>query len=587
MTTNVSLNDFKLLNIKNLKYFGLLTQELEPKKEITNEKLKERFGFYLYMLENICELPDVLDIVECITDTEFNSIMFNKKINDNGVDAVYIDNDTKCINLFNFKYRESFKKKGQELNDAVIATKFINALINENASHLDGSLQQKANQIIENFQSNEIWSLKLYLISNDPYELKKADTSLSQLEEHYDLEVIPIALPYIKKMMSIRPNPIGAEIILNEDAVMSYAENAISSSKSYLIRLPITELIRITSKDIQTRNKFDIHNFSELSNVDLDYSVLFDNVRGFIQKSKYNKNIERSLKEEPEKFFMYNNGITITAGSIKADTVNAGKKVRISLTDFQIVNGGQTLRSIHKFNKLDPDNIIAYLSKGEILVRVFTTGEDSSLINKIAEYTNSQNSISAQDLKSLAAEQIHIEQYLDEHGIIYARKAGDTGLSETKNYDHKISMERVGQILFALQGNPQKASNQKRYIFEKNYLELFGEGNLDLTSLPSNIREYFAVKKAYENNIKGYIGSDQKVFYILYMLDFSQSSIEVCIDLLEALLNKYLADVDEEKKVSQARKLIQNDFKVLVDNNLGELVESIGSDTFLRTLVNK
>ncbi|MBK7871275.1 MAG: AIPR family protein [Saprospiraceae bacterium] len=63
------------------------------------------------------------------------------------------------------------------------------------------------------------------------------------------------------------------------------------------------------------------------------------------------------------------------------------------------------------------------LANSEILVRIFKTPPDSNLTNKI-EYTNSQNSISIIDLKSLSIEQIQLEQFLDEHNIIYSRKQG-------------------------------------------------------------------------------------------------------------------------------------------------------------------
>ena len=65
------------------------------------------------------------------------------------------------------------------------------------------------------------------------------------------------------------------------------------------------------------------------------------------------------------------------------------------------------------------------------------------------------NAISNIDLKSLSSEQIQIEQFLEENDIIYARKIGDIGLTQTKIYEHKISMEKFGQILFSVQGFPE------------------------------------------------------------------------------------------------------------------------------------
>ncbi|WP_257975363.1 AIPR family protein, partial [Vibrio parahaemolyticus] len=115
---------------------------------------------------------------------------------------------------------------------------------------------------------------------------------------------------------------------------MSYSENTISTSKSYIVRLNAADIIRITCKNQELRNNYNCEKIEVLAKERIDYGVLFDNVRGFVQKSKYNEAIARSLKEDPSKFFMYNNGMTIVAKDIKAEPVNGNKKVRISISDF-------------------------------------------------------------------------------------------------------------------------------------------------------------------------------------------------------------------------------------------------------------
>ncbi len=555
-----SINDFKLVNIKSKKYFDLLENEIKFTADNITDKQKERLGFYIFMLENICGVKDISDLVNLITDTDFHIIVFkNKKFEDQGIDAIYINEEDFTINLFNFKFREKFNEdKKQSINETIISTKFINALINEDIQHLEGIIKEQAKAILSKFNSNDIWKLNLYIVSNETIELNTNDDNLKQLEKLYDLEVIPFGLGKIKEIMSIRPEAINSSLILNTDAVMSYSESSISSSKSYIIRLSNSELIRITSNNKEIREKYNIEDINELSNVSIDFSVLFDNVRGFVQKSKYNKNIEKSAK-----FFMFNNGITIIANDIKAEEVNAGKRVKLSINDFQVLNGGQTLRTIHRFNALDKDNISAYLSKSEILVRVFTT-TSKEYINKIAEFTNSQNSISNVDLKSLSTEQIELEQYLDEHNIIYARKTGDIGLSESKDYIHKISMEKFGQILFSIKGFPEKTTNQKKQIFDKYYNDIFGENNLNISDAPKQIKRYFEVKESYEDK-QNYTTNDQKFFYILYMLEQDPNkTIDEQIILLETIIENF----PTEKPLSHSRKLIQGKFKEFLDIEL-------------------
>ena len=72
------------------------------------------------------------------------------------------------------------------------------------------------------------------MISNEAVPIDVSEVSIKQLIDFYDMEVISLCLPDIKNMMSIRPAPIAAEMIIDQDALMSYSESSISTSKSYI-----------------------------------------------------------------------------------------------------------------------------------------------------------------------------------------------------------------------------------------------------------------------------------------------------------------------------------------------------------------
>ncbi|MDP5293791.1 AIPR family protein [Oceanimonas sp. CHS3-5] len=566
MSEIASINDFKLLNIKCKKYFDLFSKGAAFQNLPENEKLKERFGFYLFMLESLCNEKDLDRISDIITDTEYNAHLSNRRSNDQGIDAIYIDDDKKEIMLFNFKFRESFKVgQMQSSNEVFVSTKLINCILNGHTDGLEGKLKELVGNAVKKLNSNDVWKITLYVISNEAIPIDIDETAIQQLKDFYDMEVESICLPKIKAIMSIRPNPIKAELIIDNDALMSYSESTISTSKSYIVRLNAADIIRITCKNSEVRNNYNCERIESLSKEKIDYGVLFDNVRGFVQRSKYNEAIAKSLKEEPNKFFMYNNGMTIVARDIKATQVNGNKKVRITIDDFQVLNGGQTLRTLHNFNAQDEENITNYLSKSEVLVRIFNAS-NSDAVNKIAEYTNSQNAISNVDLKSLSTLQIQLEQILDEHDIIYSRKNGDTGMNDNKNYRYKISMEQFGQILFAIQGNPEKSSNQKQHIFGKYYDEIFSEKNFNVSEAPSIIENYFEVKKAYDTESDSLQKIEQKVFYILYMkkirpdLEYHQ-----CIKELERILREF---EPTKESITDARKMIQVRFKEFLNSEL-------------------
>lgn len=555
----VSINDFKLLNIKCQKYFDLFSKTNAFTNPVIDTKLQQRFGFYLFMLESLCNEKDIDKISNYITDTEYNTYLTGDRYDDHGIDAFFIDEENKEIKLFNFKFREKFKsEQKQSFNEAFISTKLVNCIMNESITGLDGKLKLYVQSVNEMLNGNDVWKLSLYMISNEMVPIEHDESAIQQLKSFYDMEVISICLPHIASIMSIRPAPINAELIIDNDALMSYSESSISTSKSYVVRLNAADVIRITCRNVDLRLDHNCESIEQLAEEKIDFSVLFDNVRGLVQRSRYNGGIAKTLREEPGKFFMYNNGLTIVANDIKAYPVNGNRKVRISLTGIQVLNGGQTLRTLHDFNATDKSHITEFLSKSEILVRIFNASS-SETANKIAEYTNSQNSISNVDLKSLSTLQIQLEQLLDAHDIIYSRKSGDTGMDDKKEYRYKISMEQFGQILFAIQGFPEKSSNQKQHIFGKYYDEIFSEANFNLSEAPEIIDCYFNVKKTYSLSTDSIQKIEQKIFYILYMHKIrSDLNYEQCINLLEKALKSFDTT---NVNLTDARKMIQVRFK--------------------------
>jgi len=461
------------------------------------------------------------------------------------------------FSYFNFKFREKFTSWVSKIREAINSVKFLNIIETEKLDWLEWRMRDELEKILIKLKSKDVWNIQLFVISNENFKFEK-DENIKRLEGKYGLELINIWLTEISDFISIRPEPINAEIILDKDAIMSFTEDSLSSSKSYIIRLPLSEIVRITCNNKEFRNQYNLEDYSKLSCQKLDFSVLFDNVRWFVTKSKYNNNITETLKNEPNKFFIYNNWLTFIVSLIKTEPVSWNKKIKIKLENLQVVNWWQTLRSIHNFNSLDIKNIETNLSDAEILLRIFNVWDDNSLNNKIAEYTNSQNAISSIDLKSLRSEQLEIEQYLHDCDILYIRKSWDTW-NIKKVYTNRISMEKLWKILFSLYGFPQKASNQKKAIFDKYYNDLFVK-DFHIDKIKDKILNYFYIKNEYiKVDLKV---SEQKIFYILYIeKNTDKLSINDIIEQFEICIHNFKT----EKDLSDARKLIKNDFKDFID----------------------
>ncbi|ASP47210.1 AIPR family protein [Cognaticolwellia beringensis] len=140
--------------------------------------------------------------------------------------------------------------------------------------------------------------------------------------------------------------------------------------------------------------------------------LLESNVRTFLDfRAGTNKGMRKSLLTEPERFFAYNNGLTVTATAIKTELLN-GQTLVTELENMQIVNGGQTTASIY-FSPRDKgklkgeDREYSYseidLTKVFVQMKLTVVGEKETadiLKSNIATFANSQNSIQQSDLVS-------------------------------------------------------------------------------------------------------------------------------------------------------------------------------------------
>ncbi len=126
--------------------------------------------------------------------------------------------------------------------------------------------------------------------------------------------------------------------------------------------------------------------------------LLEQNVRSFLQvRGNVNKGIRATIIQEPEMFFAYNNGITATAREVET-AGRASGVVIISVTDLQIVNGGQTTASLfhtHRKDKVPLDSIFVQMK-----LSVIDEEKSEEAVPRISEYANTQNKVNAADFFS-------------------------------------------------------------------------------------------------------------------------------------------------------------------------------------------
>lgn len=138
--------------------------------------------------------------------------------------------------------------------------------------------------------------------------------------------------------------------------------------------------------------------------------LLEKNVRTFLQfKGKVNQQIRKTLREQPDMFFSYNNGISTTASEIFLREADGALYIT-RLTDWQIVNGGQTTASIAaSLTDKDVDLSKVFVPMKISVIRDLEHSEE--IVKAISNSANSQNSIKKSDFSSNDPYLIDMERF--------------------------------------------------------------------------------------------------------------------------------------------------------------------------------
>lgn len=145
-----------------------------------------------------------------------------------------------------------------------------------------------------------------------------------------------------------------------------------------------------------------------------DLDMLYEkNVRKFLgSRRKVNKGIENTILTKPERFGLYNNGITIVVEAFKQLPNN----IEYELTEPFVVNGCQTTRSIWEvlYRKLESggtgknpelETWKRNLGKGIVVIKIVKVGTNGDeLLTETTRYTNSQNAVSEKDFIALESD---------------------------------------------------------------------------------------------------------------------------------------------------------------------------------------
>lgn len=443
---------------------------ISKEMEIEDDKA---FGYWF--LEDIEEYsPEKAEMV--ITDGPW----------DGGVDALDFNEETRILNIYQFKYSEDINYVLKAFNDiqrglikeedivkkAEEIKLFIVSLINTNET-----IRAKEKEVTENINS---W-------------LKKNNYQAIAGIEIYDL----------RKFSQIYEKIYGIKLELK-------FKHDFEESNALLGLLDASTL-----KDYVDREE-----------------LLAFNIRKFIglRKGSVNWQIHNSLKDKNQRdiFWMLNNGIVCLCTDRGEPKIEEGEIKKYSFENFTVVNGAQTINTIARFLNENPtvDCPIWVLSK---IIKVNENDINSGLI--FTKTSNTQTPANNVDLRALDTCHKKIEDWMIEKGYDYLYKRGQkTNPKLSPIYIKELAQAYVAywikepQVSFS---NPGKIFNNDEYyekIFPKGDIEnihLYGEKSAKNEFIQQRLIPILLIRKIreYLENLTGEDKSKKKpfAFHLLYI----------------------------------------------------------------------
>lgn len=392
----------------------------------------------------------------------------------------------------------------------------------------------------------------------------------------------------VRKGMSVRGIEIKAAFIPEQKyntSVVSISSNI--QSLEYTLKNECEETARI-----YTANLFDL---VKLYNIKGD-SLFSDNVRFQIaDKLDVDKKIEGTLRETPDKFWLFNNGITVLADRTCIDTRKQHKLcIKLSPSSkVSVINGAQTISAASHFFYAEENETVVNKAKEEALVvlRVVLCDKGAKkkeLYNEISISLNRQKAINEANMRYTDQLVEDINQLYSENKktpYFYITRDGEKGSKDSVDV---INFAKIS-ALYLLQQPGMARSSKSTVIKVDDYWNKLRLSEYDDKSLEEifltkytpflYVRDLFELfskrMKYYEKDKDAYLsswcsyGTEFLVAYIVWLLngkkdtDFSlfkmQGVKEIDEQLIDEIIHEYARCVQnfygEEIIVSNVTKL--------------------------------
>lgn len=156
------------------------------------------------------------------------------------------------------------------------------------------------------------------------------------------------------------------------------------------------------------------------------------NIRGALVDSEVNEGIVTTARDDPSRFWFFNNGITVIAESFEQAPFVNQKSGTFSFQRANVINGAQTVSSLARAAGQKP----SLLESADVFVRFITLEDpDGEFARLVTRRTNTQNRVGGREFVALDTEQERIRMEFAVSGLRYAYRSGETVSDPSKGCD--------------------------------------------------------------------------------------------------------------------------------------------------------
>lgn len=404
-------------NLKMLRIKTKLDELFEDKIDLSDTKNSEE-QINKYYTRAIAALALIM---RCGINYDVAAQSITDGYHDMGIDAVYNDTAQKKLFLVQSKWRKDGTGSVSQ-EEAGTFVEGIKRIINLDFNGCNQKLAAKQQEVASAIRDMDYQIEVIFCHTGnqnvDGYAFRPINEMLGQVNEDDSTDLLVFVETKLQDIYEYLANGQNSDNIMLDDVLISNWGVVESPIKAYYGTIPVSAVG-------EWYNQYGNRLFAK-------------NIRYYKGSTEVNQGIKDVLKNSPDKFFYYNNGVKILCKKItKKAAYSTSRDIGLfALEGVSLVNGAQTTGVIGTVFAENPEVI----SNAKIFIQMIDLGDvEEEQATQITKLSNTQNRIDGKDFASLDPNQERLRMELNLGGIQYLYKSG----AKIEDPERQISLDET------------------------------------------------------------------------------------------------------------------------------------------------